>query len=250
MPAVSLITGAGTGIGRATAMLLAAQGHLVALSGRTRTKLEGVVQEIESLAHSRGAARDFSQWPRNSLIVEGTLGDPDLAYAIVERVQAELGPIDNLINNAGTMPSASMSATTPQLVRETMRNNAFSAADLTLACWAGFCQRKSGCIINISSKAAFDPFPGFFAYAASKAAMDSYMRSAAVEARGLGIRCFALDVGLAETASMRTLFDTRQAPPANCLSPDEVARIVLDCIEGRRAEDEGRAVVIDTESLR
>jgi NAD(P)-dependent dehydrogenase (short-subunit alcohol dehydrogenase family) len=110
--------------------------------------------------------------------------------------------------------------------------------------WPHFCTRNTGCIVNVSSLATTDPFPGFFAYAASKSALESLTRSAHGEGKRHGIRAFSVAPGAVETPLLRQNFSEKVLPHAATLDPEAVASLIVDCIEGRRDEDRGKSIAI------
>ncbi len=230
---VSIVTGAGSGIGRATAIMLAERGHRVTLVGRTALALE------ETAALIRERVPGATLFP-----CVADVCDLDLAAMVVDRTHAAWGRIDCLVNGAGSAPKAPIEATDEELLETTFYVNAFGPAALIARCWPHFVQQKSGCIINISTMGAFDPFPGFFVYAAAKSALDSFTRSAWREGRRHGIRSFCINPGAVETRMLRKNWDEKIIPPAKTLQPEAIATVILDCIEGRRDAEAGKSIPV------
>jgi NAD(P)-dependent dehydrogenase (short-subunit alcohol dehydrogenase family) len=228
---VTILTGAGSGIGHALALMLAERGHTLHLVGRTASKLAHTESEI--LAAHPGAK------VRTHCI---DLCDSDLAHGVVDSAIAADGGIDCLVNCAGIAPLAPIDRTDESVLEHAFMTNTFAPAFLIARCWPHFAERRAGCIVNISSMASIDPFPGFFAYAASKAALDSLTRSCHTEGARRGIRAFCINPGAVETPLLRSNFPERVLPHAKTLAPESVARVALDCIEGRRDEDRGRPI--------
>jgi NAD(P)-dependent dehydrogenase (short-subunit alcohol dehydrogenase family) len=110
--------------------------------------------------------------------------------------------------------------------------------------WPHFKGKRAGCVVNVSSLASSDPFHGFFAYAAAKSAVDSYVRSMHAEGAKLGIRAFCVNPGAIETPMLRRNFPESVLPAARALPPEAVAEVIVDCIEGRREQDRGRTIVV------
>jgi NAD(P)-dependent dehydrogenase (short-subunit alcohol dehydrogenase family) len=104
--------------------------------------------------------------------------------------------------------------------------------------------------VNVSSIATVDPFPGFFAYAASKAALNLMTASAAKEGANVGIRAFAVAPGAVETPMLRASFDAKAVPPEACLEPESVARVIVACATGLRDADSGRVIPVVPEAAR
>ncbi|MCE9620692.1 MAG: SDR family oxidoreductase [Planctomycetes bacterium] len=229
---VTLITGAGSGIGRACALQLARRKHHLVLAGRTESKLADAADEI--LAFGSGEV----------MIARADISDPAQARSVVDQTLERFGRVDNLVNAAGVAALAPIEKTTKELLSDTFATNTFGPAYLIAACWPRFRTQKSGCVVNVSSLASQDPFPGFFVYAASKAALDSMTRSVAREGAALGVRTFCVNPGGVETPMLRSLFNEKAIPKNQTLAPEAVATVIVDCIEGRRESDQGKIIVL------
>ena len=118
---------------------------------------------------------------------------------------------NQLVNAAGVAPNVPIERTTEDILEQCFLVNAFGPAFLISRCWPHFKRQKSGCVVNVSTLGVMDPFPGFFAYAASKAALDSFTRSVAREGRSSGIRSFCVNPGAVETAILREWPSKREA---------------------------------------
>jgi len=229
---VTIVTGAGSGIGRATALALASRGHLLTLAGRTASKLEDTARRCEEL----GAPPP--------VLVAGDLADSGIAHEVVDRTVAARGRVDNLVNCAGSAPRTQIEHTDEEVIEDAFLNNAFAPAFLIVRAWPHFKSQAAGCVVNVSSLASSDPFHGFFAYAAAKAAVDSYTRSMHGEGRRHGIRAFCVNPGSIETPMLRQNFPESVVPPTMTLPPEAVAEVIVDCIEGRREADRGKTIVV------
>jgi NAD(P)-dependent dehydrogenase (short-subunit alcohol dehydrogenase family) len=223
---VAIVTGAGSGIGRSVAMLLSRGGYLVVLVGRRRGALEAVAAGL----------------PGASRIEPTDIGDARAARAMAARVADALGRVDVLVNNAGLAPLVPIVSTDDATLEAVFRVNALGPAALISELWPVFERRGSGCIVNISSIGSRDPFPGFFAYGASKAALNTMTRSCATEGAAIGVRAFCIAPGAVETPMLRGLFSIDQIPPTACLKPEDVARVALECVEGQRDADNGSVI--------
>jgi len=231
---VAIITGAGSGIGRATAVLLTSHGHRLTLVGRTESKLRNVAAELEpDPAGSNGA-----------LVIAEDLQDAHAAQRIFQRCLSTFGRVDAIINNAGIAPLEPIERTTAALLEQTFAVNTHAAALLIGAAWQHFAQRGSGCIVNVSSMASVDPFDGYLVYAATKAAMDSLTRSAHNEGRSFGIRAFTVNPGAVETPLLRSLFSEQDISRDRTLDPGAVAQVIVDCVLGRRNTDAGSQILL------
>lgn len=230
-PPVTLITGAGGGVGRCVALRLAERGHRLALVGRTHGKLDAVARELRGLR------------PEVDLeVVVADLSDPGETAGVVPRVIARFGRLDTLVNAAGIAPLAPIAKTDLALLERCFATNTFAPALLIAAAWPIMSRQRGGCIVNISTIGTSDPFPGFFAYAASKSALDSFTRSIANEGRRAKIRGFTINPGAIETPLLRANFPETVIPPEKAMPPDRVAEVVVDCIEGRREADLGGTI--------
>jgi NAD(P)-dependent dehydrogenase (short-subunit alcohol dehydrogenase family) len=227
---VALITGAGSGIGRATACLLGTHGYRVVLAGRREAPLQETARGLPTAATPRVKVAD--------------VGDPRQARALVDHTVHEFGRLDVLVNNAGEASLHAIGETTTDILDRSYRVNALGPANAIAAAWPVFARQNSGCIVNVSTIGTLDPFPGFFAYASAKAAMNVMVRSCATEGRAIGVRAFAVAPGAVETAMLRANFDEKRVPSASCLAPDDVARVILECVTGARDAENGRVIVV------
>ena len=231
---VAIVTGAGSGIGLATARLLAESGWRIVLAGRREDALR---EAGRSLADQTGAGGGH-------VAVATDVADSASCAALVARAMESCGRIDALVNNAGYAPLTPIAKHTPEMVREVFAINAIGPSDLILAVWPHMVLRKSGRIVNVSSIATVDPFPGFFAYAAAKASVELMVRSIAKEGKALGIRAFAVAPGAVETAMLRSIVPESAVPRSRTLAPEAVARVIADCVLGKRDSENGKAIVL------
>ncbi|CAN5876393.1 3-oxoacyl-ACP reductase FabG [soil metagenome] len=184
---VALVTGAGRGIGAATARLLASEGALVALASRTEEEISSVAREISS----RGGT---------ALPVSLDVADEGSVSSCFKRVRAELGDVTILINNAGTpgvpLPVA---ATQPEGWRRAFDVNVTGAFLCAREALPGMVSANWGRIVNVSSAAARHPVAGMAAYGASKAALDQLTRVLALEGAPYGIGVTGVYPGVVDT---------------------------------------------------
>jgi NAD(P)-dependent dehydrogenase (short-subunit alcohol dehydrogenase family) len=180
--------------------------------------------------------------PGSSVVLAGDVSDPARAAAIVADVVERFGRLDNLVNCAGIAPIYPIDETTPQRLAEVFRVNTLGTGHLIAAAWPTFVAQRSGCIVNISSMATADPFPGFFAYAASKAAVELMALSCAKEGMEHGIRAFAVAPGAVETDLLRTIVSKEDWPTEQCLTADQVAAEIAACTTGERDDRNGQTI--------
>ena len=179
---VALITGASSGIGRATAAAMARNGARVSLTGRQGKELE---QEAGSIASSGGEA----------LAIAGDLRWDEDRRRIVDGTVARFGGLDVLVNAAGTIANGTIENTSFADWRAMFEINLDSVFAMMQLAIPYLAERK-GCIVNVSSVTGIRAFPGLVAYCASKAGVDQLTRCAALELAPKGIRVNAVDPGV------------------------------------------------------
>ena len=188
---VAVITGAGTGLGAATATLFAREGAAVTLVGRREEKLKEVAADIDA---DGGRA----------LVVPGDVAQPDTAIRAAQESIATFGGVDILINNAGLHAA-------PYPLHETPLDewDRFLAVDLTgpflftKAVLPSMMERRDGAIVNIGSMVALVGFKGSSAYAAAKGGLVSMTRTTAVDYAPYGIRANCVCPGGMEPVEIR-----------------------------------------------
>ena len=217
---VALVTGAGSGIGRATAVALSGAGWRLGLLGRTGSKLEATVEIL---------APDHPE----VITLTCDLADAKTTEASVQTVLDRFGRIDAVINVAGISPQVPIDSLDADLLHSVLAQNLVGHVLIVSRAWRSLIQSR-GCVVNISSMASVDPFQGFTAYAASKSGLDSLTRSIMAEAGETGIRAFTLNPGAVETPMLRGLFDESVIGSDATLAPEVIAQEILDCINGDR----------------
>ena len=217
---IAIVTGASTGIGAAICDALVARGDTVVGIARSETALRGMRASL---------GERFEPLPLD-------VTDHSLLVASLHNVAGRHGRIDVLVNNAGTAEVATITDTTPETFERTIDLNLTAPAAAIHALWPTLVAQGGGCIINVSSLAQLDPFPGFFAYAASKAGLHLLTVVAAAEGADARIRAFTVAPGVVDTPSHRRLLPDSLPPvdgKSSVLQPHDVARVALDAIDGR-----------------
>jgi NAD(P)-dependent dehydrogenase (short-subunit alcohol dehydrogenase family) len=187
---VALITGAGTGIGKAVSRALVADGFAVVLAGRRPEPLETAAQEI-----SRSGGR--------ALAVATDVASESSVRALFARVRAEFGRLDLLFNNAGSnaraVPLEELPLAEWRQVIDVNLTGAFLCTQEAIRLMKGQLPR-GGRIINNGSISAHVPRPNSAAYTASKHGISGLTRSTALDCRPYGIACGQIDIGNVATA--------------------------------------------------
>ena len=188
-PKVALVTGAGSGIGRAAALALLADGYAVALAGRRRDALE----QTAALA---GAAAG------RALVVPADVTDPASVDALFAATRDAFGRLDLLFNNAGTgAPPVPLEDLTVDQWRRVVDTNLTGPFLCTRAAFRLMKAQdpRGGRIINNGSISAHAPRPNSAPYTATKHAITGLTRSTALGGRRYDIACGQIDVGNAAT---------------------------------------------------
>jgi NAD(P)-dependent dehydrogenase (short-subunit alcohol dehydrogenase family) len=227
---VAIITGAGRGIGRATAVELARLGYRLSLAARN----------VEALGEtSRLASR-----PDASLICRIDVTDPEQVERLVQQTVGRFGRIDAVVNNAGLAPVRSIAETSVEQWRAVIDTNLSAAFYLCKAAWPVFERQRSGVVVNLSSAAARDPFPGFAAYGAAKAGLNLFGLSAAREGQKIGVRVHTVAPSATETEMFRGIMTRDQFPTEQTLDPADVARIIGQCVTGDLRYTSGEVIYV------
>jgi NAD(P)-dependent dehydrogenase (short-subunit alcohol dehydrogenase family) len=233
---VAIITGAGSGIGQAVARTLSRSGLRIVLVGRREAALEETAASLPEGAESLCIPLDVS--------------DPATAEEMVAGCMARFGRLDVLINNAGIAPLRPIDETDAATIQQVYMTNAVGPACAIAAAWPVFKRQHAHGefgpmghrVVNISTLGTTDPFPGFFAYAASKASLNTMALSCALEGKDFGIKAFSVAPGAVETQMLRAIFTESQLPPAKCLTPQRVAEEILACVMGERDSQNGKTI--------
>ena len=221
-----LVTGAGSGVGRATALLLDTSGDWrLALVGRTRSTLRDTASQLAS----------------DHVVIECDLAAPGAATRAAEEVRRFCGVgrgLDAIVNAAGVAPRSPVASTGEAALREAFGANAVGPALLVAALWGPLVLAR-GRVVNVSSFSAVDPFSGFLAYGASKAALESMTRSVNVEGGPVGVKAHTLRLGAVETPMLRRLFDEATLPRSDALAPEAAAAEIRAVLSGSRDDRVG-----------
>jgi NAD(P)-dependent dehydrogenase (short-subunit alcohol dehydrogenase family) len=228
---VAIVTGAGSGIGRAAAIALAKAGWAVALAGRDRARLE------ETAGMLSGGV---------GVLVQPTdITDSAACDALVAATVARFGRIDALANVAGFVDKLQpLSETSNVDWQRIVGVNLSGPFHLTRAVWPTFMKNRRSVIVNVSSMASLDPFEGLGAYAVAKSGLNMLTQVTAAEGKLRGVVSVAIAPGAVETPMLRAMFDTAFLPADQTLDPEEVGALIADCITGKKTFVSGELIVI------
>jgi NAD(P)-dependent dehydrogenase (short-subunit alcohol dehydrogenase family) len=186
--AIALVTGAGSGVGRATALTLCAHGYTVYLSGRRAGALQKTAEQAQS--------------PDRAIAVPSDITDADSVAALFDRIRQDHGRLDLLFNNAGTntaaVPTDELEVDQWRMVIDTNLTGTFLCTRQAMALMKS--QRpRGGRIINNGSVSAQVPRPNAAAYTAAKFGVAGLTRSTNLDGRAFDIACGQIDIGNAAT---------------------------------------------------
>ncbi|MFO0658576.1 MAG: SDR family oxidoreductase [Polyangiaceae bacterium] len=240
----ALVTGGGRGIGREIALRLAKQGAKVAVTGRTRSEIDAVAQEIGGVA------------------IEVDLTSRASIQSLIAEVESKLGKVDVLVNNAGIAESAPLVKTSDDLFDRTMAVNTTAPFLLMRALLPAMLAQKWGRVVNIASIAALAGQAYTSAYCASKHALLGITRAAALEVATQGVTINAICPGWVETKMVseaisritsktgRSADDARDtlaamSPQKRLVTPEEVAYVVMTLMPDEARGIHGQAIILD-----
>lgn len=213
---VALVTGASGNLGAAIVQRLADDGCDVAVHYRS--------------SHPEALLEHLTARGIRHLSVQADLVDAPSAYAMVDHVVRDLGPIDVLVDNAADQSVSALDQLSPDDWEEMLRATFLSAVHVTTR--ATETMPSGGSIVTVSSVEALTAFPAHGHYAAAKAALVSYTRSLALELASRGIRANTVAAGLIERAGLAQSWPqghawwTSTAPLARPVTAAEVAHAV------------------------
>jgi len=224
----AVVTGAGSGIGRATAERLAEAGCQVTLIGRHVDRLNETADRIGEQAFAAPA----------------DITDPDALAAAIEAGRDRFGPIDILINNAGAATSAPFLKTDADAVRAMLALNLEAPAEAARLVLPGMLTRRWGRIVNVASTAGLKGYAYVSAYVAAKHGLVGLTRALALEVASRGVTVNAVCPGFTETELVarslekivaktgRSEEEARAAlaalnPQGRLITPDEVAQTIV-----------------------
>ena len=235
----AIVTGAGRGIGAATAVALAQAGADVVLSSRTPEQLEDVAAQVEAAG-------------RRAEVVPADLSDLDAVAGLAEAAKAAFGRIDVVVNNVGgTMPRPFLD-TSPRRLVEAFSWNVATAHALTRAAVPIMLETGGGSVVGISSMMGRTSARGYVAYGTAKAGLAHWTRLAAQDLAPR-IRVNAIAVGSIATSALQIVLDDdsmrttmeHATPLGRIGDPEEIASAVLFLASKAGGYVTGKVIEVD-----
>jgi 3-oxoacyl-[acyl-carrier protein] reductase len=233
----ALVTGGSRGIGRACCLRLAAAGSRVAVN---YVSGEAAAREVVSEIEAAGG---------KAISCQADVSSPEQVRAMLERVQAELGPVDLLVNNAGVFDIVSHEETSLDVWQRMLDVNLTGSYLVSWAVKDGMIERGFGRIVNMSSIAALDGRPTAIAYSVSKAGVVALTQSLALAVAEHNVRVNAVAPGLIDTEILagvdpEWLDGLIQATPMKRIGQaTEIAELVLFLLSERSSFMTGQTLV-------
>ncbi len=236
----AVVTGAGSGIGRAIAVALADAGADVVAAGRRREPLDSVVKEVEALG-------------RKSLAATVDVADEASVNAFRDKVKDAFGAIDILVNNAGVTVRKPVLELSLDEWDTVMRTNLTGCFLVSRAFGPMLIEQGWGRVINLSSIRMHVSSPGLTAYASSKGAIVPFTKTLALEWVKHGITANVIAPGYVDTPMVEYVKglpevydDTLRAIPMDrWANPEEIARVAVFLASEASAYITGQVVVVD-----
>jgi NAD(P)-dependent dehydrogenase (short-subunit alcohol dehydrogenase family) len=239
----AIVTGASSGIGRATALRFAAAGSAVLAVGRDAPALDAIAELVE-----RAGGRAVPH------VADVTA--PEAPDAVVAAALRQFGRLTTVVNAAGIIGSGTVASTSDEQWREMMAVNVDAPFRLMRAASAALTETK-GSIVNVSSVTGLRAFPGVLAYCVSKAAVDQLTRCAALDMAPRGVRVNAVNPGVVISNLHRRggMDEDRYAaflehsktthPLGRAGGPEEIAELIFFLASERAGWITGETISID-----
>jgi short-subunit dehydrogenase len=214
---VAVVTGASSGIGRALAKVLAAEGARVGLIARRQEQLDALAAEIATAGGTAAAAA-------------ADVGDRAQVQAAVEELHGRLGPVDLLVANAGVGAPTLLDPMNVGDVEKMIHVNVLGTVYTIDAVLPEMLRRRRGHLAAMSSLAAYKGLPGEAAYCASKAAISTFLEGLRIQVRDRGITVTTICPGFVLTP----MTEINQFEMPWLLQPDEAARRIVRALRRKR----------------
>ncbi len=226
---VAVITGAGRGIGRATAEAFAVEGYAVVVAERVP-------------ALGRRTERALVKAGARALFLPTDVADPASVARTARAVLRRFGRLDCLVNNAGVLTPGPLVDLAVADLDRMLAVNLHGPLFFARAVLPAMRRQRSGTIVNVASQLGKVGAAGYATYCASKFGVVGLTEALAEELAGTGIRVWAVCPGLVDTPMARRAVGASARERAGLLEPEAVARVIVDLATGRRREASGTAV--------
>lgn len=235
-----LVTGGAQGIGRAIVEAFALRGARV------------MIADLR-LAQARALAEDLTARACQVEAVDIDLADASAVFEGIKGLERNWGRLDILIHNAGYFPLTPFSEITPAILERTLAVNLSALFWLTQAALPMFQRQGAGCVLVTSSVTGPRvAYPGLSHYAASKAGVNGFIRNAALELAGHGVRVNGVEPGMIATPAMGNLGDSQvsgdiagRVPLGRLGNPEDIAGAMLFLASDLAAYITGQTLVVD-----
>lgn len=214
---VALVTGASSGIGRALAKALAAEGCKVGLVARRREQLESLAAEIASAGGT-------------AAVGVADISDRGQTLAGIGEVTAKLGPVDLLVANAGVGAPTFLNPMNVSDVEKMFRVNVLGVVYALEAVLPEMLKRRRGHVAAVSSLAAYKGLPGESGYSSSKAAVNNYMEGLRIHLRDRGIAVTTICPGFVKTP----MTEVNKFEMPWLLEADDAARRIVRALKRKK----------------
>lgn len=225
---LALVTGAGRGIGRATAEALAAEGYRLVLA------------EVRP-ALGRRAARALARRGAEAVFVETDVADPRSVERLARIVRRRFGALDCLVNNAGVLDPGPLVRLSAGALQRMLAVNLAGPLLVTRAMLPAMLRRRAGTVVNVASLLGKMGMADYVTYCASKFGVVGFTEALADELSATGIRVWAVCPGQVDTP-MATKTGVSARERQGLIKPASVARAIVELATGRRRAASGAAV--------
>lgn len=226
-----VMTGIGSGIGKATAVQMSRQGMFdaYALLGRNQRAIAGTVKEMQQNTDAK------------IKVYEIDLNSPENIPSVIDNIFGTLGSINCLLNIAGYTDPQPLLTTTLDSFEKTYKVNVYSPFMLIRET-VRFMKSTGGKILNVGSTAGMTPRPGWLSYSSSKAAIISMSQTLTDELAEYGIKVYCISPGRCATKLRRRLAPDED--PETIMQPEDVAEVICNLVSSSECCLDGQNIVI------
>ena len=228
---VALVTGGTSGIGLETVRQFAAKGFEVYACSRSPFDRTALDEKLAVNIHHD--------------VID--VGQPDQLIGWINSIGKSKGQIDVLVNNAAFVVKKSIEEFLPNDFVQSLQVNLLAVLESTKAALPYLESTNCGVIINLSSMAAIDPFPGFSVYGACKAFIEVFTRAIATELLGRQVRCYSIRAGAVETPLLRSVLP--EFPKEETLRPGQIAELIVRLAADTSSHKSGEPIELTAETI-